>query len=643
MTKLTREKRASKAPEYFVSFVAEARQAALARGLAWAIPLDERGFPLKGKDWDLRLLNDGHERHAPGTAGFGIEQDIRNLAIEAGWPIAKLPFAPVLDTHAQDFLKALIVHRCLAQRTADSTQTIAKAARRLFSVTSKVPWEISREDFEELLGLKNWSSKAIRDFGVVGTFIDAHLLSNNCPVRPEASYQQAPSLIAELNDRSGAEKLPDKAALLELCRIVFQEKPKTFNDGIWFAILRLAMLTGLRIVEVMTLPNDCLAWEEHVDHVTGSSASAIGGVARSLRLRYFAAKHRDGIPGLLVEKTQYVPSLFEPLVVSAIEEVLTVTLPLRKILRLQSNCAEAFPDSDLRTARTSSGALHATHQRLFLTLRASAPFAVLDSLSADTVISTPIEPRLYHSLGRTNGNNGSLSFFEKYGKSEATARMSLRTHSLRHLMNTELFRQNVSDTAITHHFGRMSVAQSYEYDHRTLAEKLRFVELPDSARRLVDQDSVQELAAKMVISGNANTSHLGKSFKRIQAEHGDEAAFRYLAANSDGFHVTPYGFCTNSFSINPCARHLKCFDNCKHFTASGLNEHRVSLGELRARLLEMRKAATAKPCQAIGRANQIAHATRLIEGVDAALEAQPNSNVFADGEDHAAGRQDLFK
>lgn len=151
------------------------------------------------------------------------------------------------------------------------------------------------------------------------------------------------------------------------------------------------------------------------------------------------------------------------------------------------------------------------------------------------------------------------------------------------------------------------------------------------------------MVAKMVVSGIAASSHLGQSFKRIQAEHGDEAAFAYLAANSDGFHVTPYGFCTNSFSMNPCARHLKCFDGCRHFAASGLPEHRVTMETLRERLVEMRAAAKAKPAHTIGRKNQITHAERLIQGVTAALDSEPNEAVFPVGNNYANPNQkDVF-
>ena len=58
----------------------------------------------------------------------------------------------------------------------------------------------------------------------------------------------------------------------------------------------------------------------------------------------------------------------------------------------------------------------------------------------------------------------------------------------------------------------------------------------------------------------------------------------------------------------------------------------------------MKSAAEAKPATAVARKNQIAHAVRLLRGVDAALAAQAGSNVFADGVDHANPRsKDVFR
>ncbi|MDR5777717.1 MULTISPECIES: hypothetical protein [unclassified Caballeronia] len=629
-------------PEPFRLFVDNMRQAVEAKGLSWHIPLDDNGTPLDSRDWDLRKLNNSHDRHSPGTVGFGIDDQVREMAINAQWPKARLPSGSVLPEVAQDFIKATIASLCLRGRTADSTQIIAKAARRLLSCTVVPPFELSREHFEAVLSLKPWSAKAKRDFSVVARIIDENLLSVNCPVQPELVTPTDIELLPDLHARASAHKLPDKDALFELTRIVFQETPTSFNDGVFFAILKLVILTGLRITEVLTLPDDCLVWDEHIDVVTGRNVADVGGVGRSLRLRYYAEKQRNGAPDLLVEKYYYVPSKFEAMVEATVSETLIVTAPLRALLKSQSSRLEIYPCSDIRTFRTSTGRTVGTWHRLFLTLGGVFQFPLQKSLASDTAISTPLSPRVYMSLGRATGN-GSLSFFRKYGRSPQTKEFSVQPHALRHLMNTELFRQDVPDTAITHQFGRVTVAQSYEYDHRSLAEKLKFVQLPAVCNSFAPPGSTQAMVAKMVVSGVAASSHLGQSFKRIQGEHGDEAAFAYLAANSDGFHVTPYGFCTNSFSMNPCARHLKCFDGCRHFAASGLPEHRVTLETLRGRLVEMRAAAEAKSARTIGRKNQITHAERLIRGVQAALDSEPDWAVFPEGDDYADRNQkDLF-
>ncbi|WP_454766106.1 hypothetical protein [Cupriavidus campinensis] len=567
---------------------------------------------------------------------------MQSLARAAGWPAARLPAPGALSDDAQDLIKALIVSRCMAGNTADSTQIVAKACRRILSLTARPPWELRAEDCLSVLELKEWSVKAWRDFSVVGKIVDENLLSLYCPVRSPTRKMKDVPMLARLDERVAQDKLPGRDALFELVRIVFQEEAVSHNDAIYFLLVRMIILTGLRVAEVQMLPLDCLDWQEHLDTVTGQSAQSVGGVGRSLRLRYFAEKRKDGGPGVLVEAFQWVPAKFESEVVRAVEEARVATASVRIVLKNQLGDHRAQPSSDLRTFRTVTGKCLDSSDLLFLTVGESMSHPLDLPLPSDTVVNTPFGSRLYTALGRTKGS-GAISFYRKYGKAPGAAEMSVKPHALRHLLNTELFRLNVPDTAITHQFGRISVAQSYEYDHRSLAEQLRFVELPASASTVVPKGSTQEFVAKMIVSGAAVASHIGQTFKKIQAEQGEDAAFRYLAANSDGFHVTPYGFCTNSFSVSPCARHLKCFDNCKHFMVSGIPEHKTTLMELREKLIGMRDAAASRPFNTIGRFNQIAHAERLVEGVSQALAAQPRQHIFVDGKDYALPTKDLFK
>jgi hypothetical protein len=196
---------------HFQQFIGDMRRAVEAKGLQWHIPLDVHGWPLDGQDWDLRALNGSHQRHTPGTGGFGIDTPTRELAIDCGWPQARLPAGRVLPPPAQEFIKALIAHRCLNRRTASSTQILAKAAKRLFSSTATPPWLITREHFEALLALKSWSGKAKRDFSVVARIIDEHLLSTGCPVMPHIQSTPDVGLLPDLNARAGGDRLPGRA------------------------------------------------------------------------------------------------------------------------------------------------------------------------------------------------------------------------------------------------------------------------------------------------------------------------------------------------------------------------------------------------------------------------------------------------
>ena len=45
------------------------------------------------------------------------------------------------------------------------------------------------------------------------------------------------------------------------------------------------------------------------------------------------------------------------------------------------------------------------------------------------------------------------------------------------------------------------------------------------------------------------------AFRRIQEKSGDSEAYDYLRVEADGFHCTPYGYCVNSFTVDPCPKH----------------------------------------------------------------------------------------
>ncbi len=623
----------SRAPASYRRFIEQGRALVLEKGLSWEIPHDEIGNIKRSDSWDLRNFTSNNERHAACLTSFAINTKVRERALASGWSEVLLPPGPVLSEAIQEFLKALVVHRATEGILPRSVRSEFSLLRNFFSSTNKFPWQLNSEDLNRYLDLVPKSTKVTANIAVLANIINENLLSPNVPLVHQNEKEVSSFLNTMLNDRKGGEKLPDVDALHEMVRIVFQEAPIGHQHKIRFGITRLLTLTGLRLNEIILLPADCLQWEHHVDIVTGKPAGEVGGISRSLRLKYFGEKRRKKGSKVLVEDFQWVPARFEELVASTVSEILEATRPLRDALKARSNSERIF--------KTASGEELSLVDFLFLVVHGGR--GALPSVISETAKIEIAAQSSFLAFLSTEKASSKETLFTKYSTLPNKSELFIKSHSLRHLMNTELFRQGVPDTVITQHFGRQSVVQSYVYDHRSLAERLKDVEIPPDAAKLIAPGTPQETVAKMVLSDLFGGSAIANAFRKIQSESGDEAAFMYLAQNSDGFHATPYGFCITSFAVNPCVRHLKCFDNCRHYLPSGMKEHRISLDSLRANLRVMRDTAAAKPLTSTGRKNQVAHAERLISGIDLALAAQPNVPLFKDGTDHSKPAKDLFK
>lgn len=138
--------------------------------------------------------------------------------------------------------------------------------------------------------------------------------------------------------------------------------------------------------------------------------------------------------------------------------------------------------------------------------------------------------------------------------------------------------------------------------------------------------------AKMIQTGKAN-GPIVDAFKQIQRDEGDTAAFEYLKIEADGFHATPYGHCLNSFTVDPCPKHLECFSGCRHLSATNLPENRAHLRTLEFKLVAAVETAEAKPSKSVGRTNQIQHAKVRLEGVRTLLATPEGDRPFPDGPD----------
>ncbi|SEK12429.1 hypothetical protein [Paraburkholderia diazotrophica] len=226
--------------------------------------------------------------------------------------------------------------------------------------------------------------------------------------------------------------------------------------------------------------------------------------------------------------------------------------------------------------------------------------------------------------------------FEKYGQTDEDRALRMESHMLRHLQNTELFRLGVADTIISKRFNRRSVAQSYEYDHRSLTEDLDHIEIPQEIEIMLGEKA--STVARLIKGGKAS-GPIVDTFQRIQAMEGNMAAYEYLRAEADGFHVTPYGHCLNSFTVDPCPKHLECFADCRHLSATDLPEQRQNLIRLEGKFKQAVETIRSRPSTSIGWQNQLEHAEKRMTGLQKLLATSPGEHPFPDGVDLSLSRQ----
>ncbi len=559
-----------------------------------------------------------------------------------------------------------------------------------------------------------------------------------------------------LEDRKRSERLPERRAFWELVRIVMTEEPQTFVDELRFAAIRIMILTGFRIGEATLLPADWRT-DRHYYDSRQRPAGELGGYSQSLMIRHFAEKQQAKSAGsnVLIDRTHYVPQMFEEAVSETLIRAAAITSPLRTTLKKQTGTGRIMPDfalnellpvTQIYTRLTgsafwldmdeqdklswiqkcrknysadcfdelqrmqeqrmlgSNGEMSAAARMYFrrmtefsgkdggaVTLRNADGMAIslqgkqgmgdvfvrieelenyfraaassklpdtepfnLTDRSFDSWEFLFLHPKRslaeernngicdvtrYVSVGRPDTSLVSLSLgeqksrdtlFKRYGDSDSDRDLVLTSHMLRHLQNTELFRLGVADTIISKRFSRRSVAQSYEYDHRSLAEELDQIEVPDDVE--IELGEKATTVAKMIQSGKAS-GPIVDAFKRIQSSEGDAAAFQFLKVEADGFHATPYGHCLNSFTVDPCPKHLECFSGCRHLSATNLPENRRHLQTLELKLVAAVEIAEARPSMSIGRANQIQHAKDRLDGVRALLASKQGEKPFPDGPD----------
>ena len=748
--------------EAFQNYINSAKAIAERHQINWNTPTNENGIVHKDFVWDLSAM--AGSAPTPRVILRHLGPDRKTVS---NW-YNPIELSPVLSTTWVDLIKSVIIRKVYINRNKPSTimsglvrpiKAIAVAA------AEKNPWEISVTEIRQaVMVVKKFekSGKLAKMIITVARIIfDQNLLSDYHPITPretereERQGRKPKEVRSYLSQRKSERKLPSEDAFWEIVRIAWTETPFTTFDHARFAMIRLLVLTGMRISEVSITPFDCL---KLIALNPKMQANKLPSNARndSLAIKHFASKMRserqDSIT--LFETLHHVPDLFRDSVLETVNTYKAYSKPMRERLALQSDSSRIFPEfalTDILPAfefytrltgepfiykdpieneliaswketydlsildeierrqtkfRSKSNMINRVRQYFQMRLRIKqkdgtferAPFVYADGMpyneerlkyellyfkvgeleaflkrymptkSSDLTslnlrggkqlkphellflapkralgegrngricdvrkyafVGTVQPADLIHSLTRKHKTVPSL--FEKYAQNEDNKLLSIKSHEFRHLQNTELFRMGVSDAIITKRFNRNSVAQSHVYDHRSLAEDLKAIEIPEKAKSILSGKA--EDTFRMITAGLAK-GPIVDEFKELQQRLGDEAAYKFLAAEADGLHTTPYGHCVNSFTVDPCPKHLECFSGCIHLTRSPLTEHTENLEKVRSRFEDLLQSISEHPAPPAAKEKMKLQAEVRLAGINKMLETPVGSQVFPEGQD----------
>lgn len=140
-----------------------------------------------------------------------------------------------------------------------------------------------------------------------------------------------------------------------------------------------------------------------------------------------------------------------------------------------------------------------------------------------------------------NGSTVNGSFFERHGYKNADGTpVKLKSHALRHLLNTMAQRGGMSQIDIARWSGRIEVKQNRVYDHMSEFEIVDMIRSRNNDL-MVDsplEELRQKISEKLPI---------------------DRQAFNILAIPTA--HITEIGYCIHDYTMSPCQKFLDCL-NC---------------------------------------------------------------------------------
>lgn len=448
-------------------------------------------------------------------------------------------------------------------------------------------------------------------------------------------------------EKRRARMMPSEQALDALARIANMVSEPA--DIVRMRCVELLVCGGWRINELLTLPADCEVWDPVF--LNGEPIAAPDGTQlHRYGIRYFAEK--GGGPGI-----KWIPSAMVDVARRAIKDVLTETAAARTVAQWNAaNPGRAWlpdgwrnlPSGTVLTTTDVEGIAAiqdgATFMRTrgigkvlngrFVTTVAEFEAALLAQMGPVELAGreVPLHQFLFvmplnwahrqrgvvapvvglvqdqQVYDMTVGRTGIPNVFERMGFLGADGKpLAVRSHQLRHWLNTLAQQGGISQMEIARWSGRRDTGHNAAYDHTSA------VEMAANARNLLLKGKVKGAVAE---------AHARLPLARREAFR--EAQFATA-------HTTDLGMCVNDWSLNPCMEHGSCAGCSQHLVVKGDQDQSRRAKQLLAEHEFLLAEAQAEASDGTyGASNFVAHHERMRDALRVVLDTHADPTI-ADG------------
>jgi hypothetical protein len=160
------------------------------------------------------------------------------------------------------------------------------------------------------------------------------------------------------------------------------------------------------------------------------------------------------------------------------------------------------------------------------------------------------------------GSDSQQSIFHRYSYTKPDGEpLSLTSHQIRHLINTEAQRSGLADEQIAHWSGRKRIDQNTVYDHRTIDERT------EQTREVVEEVQ-SRLALVQETSNEASDVRHGQWLIKVVRKPRSLVDVEDIQPHLSGLK-TLYGECHHDWTLAPCEGFVKCLDCREHACIKG--------------------------------------------------------------------------